>query len=61
MNEEELFKKNFPEYVTEKGMCLSPYWDLFNAGIECATYELNSRRMGKRKYRLCKNCQFLKS
>lgn len=41
MTEEELFKKNFPEYVTEKGECLSPYWDLFSAGIECATYELN--------------------
>lgn len=34
MNGEELFKKNFPEYVTEKGMCLSPYWDLFSAGME---------------------------
>ena len=41
MTREELFKKNFPEYVTEKGECLNPYWDLFNAGIECATYELN--------------------
>ena len=41
MTREELFKKNFPEYVTEKGECLSPYWDLFSAGIECATYELN--------------------
>lgn len=41
MTKEELFKLNFPEYVTEKGVCLSPYWDLFSAGIECATYELN--------------------
>jgi hypothetical protein len=41
MTKEELFKKNFPEYVTEKGVCLSPFWDLFSAGIECATYELN--------------------
>lgn len=41
MTKEEVFKKNFPEYVTEKGECLSPYWDLFSAGIECATYELN--------------------
>ena len=41
MKEEELFKKNFPEFVTEKGMCLSPFWDLFSAGIECATEELN--------------------
>ena len=41
MTKEELFKKNFPEYVTEKGECLSPFWDLFSAGIECATYELN--------------------
>ncbi len=41
MTKEELFKKNYPEYVTEKGECLSPYWDLFSAGIECATYELN--------------------
>ena len=41
MTKEELFKKNFPEYVTEKGVCLSPFWDFFSAGIECATYELN--------------------
>ena len=34
MTEEELFKKNFPEYVTEKGVFLSPYWDLFSAGYE---------------------------
>ena len=38
---EELFKKYYPEYVTEKGECLSPYWDLFSTGIECATDELN--------------------
>jgi len=41
MTKEELFKKNFPQYVTEKGMCLSPFWDLFDAGIEAATSELN--------------------
>ena len=41
MTSEELFKKNYPEYVTKKGECLSPYWDLFSAGIECATDELN--------------------
>lgn len=34
MTTEELFKKNFPEYITEKGECLSPYWDLFSAGYE---------------------------
>jgi hypothetical protein len=34
INSEELFKKNFPEYVTEKGMCLSPYWNIFCAGLE---------------------------
>ena len=39
---EELFKKYYPEYVTEKGECLSPYWDLFSTGIECATDELNN-------------------
>lgn len=38
---EEIFKKNFPQYVTEKGVCLSPFWDLFDAGIEAATSELN--------------------
>lgn len=42
MTKEELFKRYFPEYVTEKGMCLSPYWDLFSAGVECATFELNN-------------------
>jgi hypothetical protein len=41
MTREEIFKKNFPQYVTEKGVCLSPFWDLFDAGIEVATYELN--------------------
>lgn len=38
MTEEELFKKNFPQYVTEKGECLSPYFDLFSVG-----YELNEQ------------------
>lgn len=42
MAKEELFKRYFPEYVTEKGTCLSPYWDLFSAGVECATFELNN-------------------
>ena len=37
--EEDFFKENFPEYVTEKGECLSPYWDLFSAGVICATFE----------------------
>lgn len=41
MTREEIFKKNFPQYVTEKGVCLSPFWDLFDAGIEAATFELN--------------------
>lgn len=40
MTREECFKVNFPKYVTEKGECLSPYFDLFNAGVELATYEL---------------------
>ena len=42
MVKEELFKKYYPEYVTEKGECLSPYWDLFSAGVICATFELNN-------------------
>lgn len=43
MTKEELFfKENYPEYVTEKGECLSPYWDLFSAGVICATFELNN-------------------
>jgi hypothetical protein len=41
MTKEELFKKNFPEYCTEKGVCLSPYYDVFEAGVEIATAELN--------------------
>jgi len=41
MTREEIFKKNFPQYVTEKGVCLSPFWDLFDAGFEAATSELN--------------------
>lgn len=73
MTKEELFKKNFPEYVTEKGACLSPFWDLFSAGIECATYELNkgciqtlTKENAELKARLfctketCDNCGFVK-
>lgn len=41
MTEEELFKKNFPQFCTEKGGCLSPFYDLFEAGVEIATAELN--------------------
>lgn len=39
----DFFKENYPEYVTEKGECLSPYWDLFSAGVICATFELNNK------------------
>lgn len=42
MSEVNFFKKNFPQFVTEMGECLSPYWDLFSAGVECATFELNN-------------------
>lgn len=38
--EEDFFKENFPEYVTEKGEFLSPYWDLFRAGVICAIFEI---------------------
>ncbi len=38
--EGDFFKENFPEYVTDKGEFLSPYWDLFQAGVICATFEL---------------------
>ncbi len=41
MTKEELFKKNFPQYCTEKGKCLSPFYDMFEAGVELATAELN--------------------
>lgn len=39
MTKEDFFKENFPEYVTEKGEFLTPYWDLFNAGVICDTFE----------------------
>lgn len=40
MTKEELFfKENYPEYVTEKGEYLTPYWDLFRAGVICDTFE----------------------
>lgn len=70
MTKEELFKKYYPEYVTEKGECLSPYWDLFSTGIECATDELNKgciQTLTKvnaelkeqiEKMKLCQNCKF---
>ena len=38
MTREELFRKNFPEYCRGEE-CLSPYFDLFCAGIEIATEE----------------------
>lgn len=41
MTEEEVFKKNFPQFCTEKGECLSPFYDVFEAGVELATAELN--------------------
>lgn len=41
MSEANFFKKNFPQFVTEMGECLSPYWDLFDAGVEYATHELD--------------------
>lgn len=34
MTTEELFKKNFPQYVTKGGVCLSPFWDIFCAGLD---------------------------
>ena len=50
MTREEIFKKNFPQYVTEKGVCLSPFWDLFDAGIEAATSELAKNYQTSRLY-----------
>ena len=42
MKIEELFKKNFPQYCTEKKReCLSPFYDVFEVGVEIATAELN--------------------
>lgn len=41
MTDEEFFYKSFPQYCTEKGKCLSPFYDLFEAGVEIATAELN--------------------
>lgn len=41
MTDEEFFYKNFPQFCTEKGECLSPFYDLFEAGVEIATDELN--------------------
>ena len=40
MTKEELFRINFPEYCTKKE-CLSPYYDLFEAGVTIATCEMN--------------------
>ena len=50
MTREEIFKKNFPQYVTEKGVCLSPFWDLFDAGVEVATAELAKNYQTSRLY-----------
>ena len=50
MTSEEIFKKNFPQYVTEKGVCLSPFWDLFDAGVEVATAELAKNYQTSRLY-----------
>ena len=40
MTKEELFRINFPEYCTKKE-CLSPYYDIFEAGVVIATCEMN--------------------
>lgn len=46
--------------VTEKGECLSPYWDLFSAGVICATFELNNEiaelEAQIEKMKCCGNC-----
>lgn len=38
MSEEEIFRKNYPEYCRGE-VCLSPYFDLFCAGYNEATKE----------------------
>ena len=40
MTKEELFKRNFPDYC-RGDECLSPYFDMFEAGIEIATKEMD--------------------
>ena len=42
MNEEELFRKLFPEYVVN-GKPLSPYFDLFEIGYGQAAAEAKER------------------
>ena len=40
MTKEDLFKRNFPDYC-RGDECLSPYFDMFEAGIEIATKEMD--------------------
>ncbi len=56
MNEEELFCKQFPEYVVN-GKPLSPYFDLFESGYEQAEnrYEGLEKENAELKHQLNKN------
>lgn len=42
MTKDELFKRNFPDYC-RGDECLSPYFDMFEAGIEIATKEMDAK------------------
>ena len=60
MTREEAFRKNFPEYCRGKE-CLSPYFDLFCAGLEIEKsqmYEKTVKPMQQQieKMKCCGNC-----
>lgn len=61
MTREEAFRKNFPEYCRGEE-CLSPYFDLFCAGLEIENsqmYEKTVKPMQEQieKMKCCYNCK----
>lgn len=62
MTKEELFKRNFPDYC-RGDECLSPYFDMFEAGIEIATKEMDVKTIKPlqtqiEKMKSCDNCKY---
>ena len=61
MTKEELFKRNFPDYC-RGDECLSPYFDMFEAGIEIATTQMDVKTIKPlqtqiEKMKCCNNCK----
>ena len=54
MTEEEYFRKNYPDYCYGDRL-LSPYWDLFQDGVEFGEQQ-SEKKIDKMK--CCENCKY---